>query len=95
MLKECAEEVVLDFNKSQDAEKEITSQVVLKLILINSKFSSDLVEDFVLENIRKVETGNPIKIYQNYLVKDVKRELETVDEKLLAKIFTLHTANRE
>ena len=49
------------------------------MILINSKFSSDLIEDFVLENIRKVETGTPLKIYQNYLVKDVKKELEAVD----------------
>lgn len=41
--------------------------------MINSRYRSKTVEDFILKNLSKVPI--PLKIYQDYLVLDVKKKI--------------------
>ena len=43
--------------------------------MINNKFASAEVEKFILDSISKFDGLIPIKIYQTYLVNQIKKEL--------------------
>ncbi len=49
--------------------------------MINSRYRSKLVEEFILSHISKIPI--PIKIYQDYLVLDIKRKLEHIPKNLI------------
>ena len=53
--------------------------------MINSRYRSALVEEFILNNISKIPIS--IQIYQNYLALDIKKKLQNIPKESLSKIL--------
>lgn len=73
-MQKCAEDAVKLARKNEiEGTEKIPPELILKLIMINSRYRSKIVEEFILENLSKIPV--PLKIYQDYLVLDVKKKV--------------------
>lgn len=53
--------------------------------MINSRYRSPLVEEFILKHISKIPIS--IQIYQNYLALDIKKKLQNIPKENLSKML--------